>query len=175
MHNLAITLSATLLLAGCAAQAPSAPSATAIQTAAPASSPTVPSDPLSGLAAFTVADLQAASADAKAQTPPDVTAAQCYDYLAATIPTIKAPGANGTVGAVLLFQKTRDLANGATSVNGALKNLNLACAPLVIDVQTVVNKLLLIGAGTAATGGALAPFAGGLSAIGVALPIPLLP
>lgn len=163
-----------LLLAACAGQTVSPAATQTATTTAPAmSAPAAPSDPLSKLAAFTVADLQAASADAKAQTPPDVTAAQCWDYLAGVIPTFKAPGFNGTVGAFLVFQKTRDLANGATAANGALKSLNLACAPLVIDTQTVVNKLLLIGAGTAATGGALAPALPGLSALGATLPIPI--
>ena len=98
-------------------------------------------DPLAKLAAFTLADLQAADADAKAQMPPDVTASQCYDYLIAVIPTIKLPGFNPTVGAVLAFQRGRDLANGVTLANGQLKSLNLACAALVIDTQTTINRL----------------------------------
>ncbi len=156
-------LFAALLCASCAG-AP-APVVGPVPAPAPAS--------VAGLAAFTVADLQAASADAKAQTPPDVTAAQCYDFLASVVPTLQLPSGQQTVGAFVAFQKARDLANGATATNGALKNLNLACAPLVIDTQTVINKLLLLGAGVAATGGALAPFAGALPAIGGALPIPL--
>lgn len=127
-----------------------------------------PTDPLAKLAAFTVADLQAASADAKAQTPADVTASQCYDFLAATIPTIKLPnGQTQTVGAFAAFQKLRDLHNGTLNPKGILTSLNLACAPLVIDTQTVINKLLLMGAGTAATGGTLGPILGG---IGAAIP-----
>lgn len=119
-------------------------------------------NPIQSLAAFTLADLQAASADAHAQNPPDQTAYQCYDFLIAVIPTIQIPGGNKNVGAVLLFQQGRDLANGVTAANGALKNLNLACAPLVIDTQTTLNKLLLLGAGAAATGGAVAPIVGPL-------------
>lgn len=109
------------------------------------------------LSAFTVADLQAASLDAKAQNPPDVTAYQCYDFLAALVPTLKGPGPGDTVGVFVALQKARDLANGVTSSTGALKNLNLACAPLVIDTQTVVNRLLLVGAGTASAKAALGP------------------
>lgn len=107
-------------------------------------------DPLSQLSAFTLADLQAASADAHAQTPPDVTAYQCYDYLIALVPTITPPGQVPTMGAILIFQKNRDLANGLSTANSQLKSLNLACAPLVIDTQTLINRLALIGAGTAA-------------------------
>ena len=93
----------------------------------------VPSDPLAQLRAFTLADLTAASADAKAQTPPDITASQCYDFLAKNLPTLPSFAPGQTVGAVMAFQKLRDLQNGATSQNGFLKSLNLACAPLVID------------------------------------------
>lgn len=135
-----------LALAGCTATA---------TVSTPGTAPATQS-----LAQFTVADLAAASTDAKAQTPPDVTAAQCYDFLAAFIPTIQLPGSGQTVGAILAFQKGRDLVNGAGNVNGQLKSLNLACAPLVIDTQTTINKLLLIGAGIGATGGAAAPFVG---------------
>ena len=143
-------VAATLLALGACAQAP-AQTATAPVTGAPAATPApvTPSDPLTQLANFTLADLQAASADAKAQVPPDVTASQCYDYLIALIPTIKIPGGGNKVGAILLFQQARDLNAGLSGQKAALKNLNLACAPLVIDTQTTVNKLLLIGGGAA--------------------------
>lgn len=118
---------------------------------------TTPVANVQGLAQFTVADLQAASLDAKAQVPPDVTAYQCYDFLATVIPTIQIPGGGATVGAFVAFQKARDLANGVSGIQGQLKSLNLACAPLVIDTQTTVNKLLLLGVGVAGTGGILAP------------------
>jgi hypothetical protein len=168
---------AVLALASCAGTpapivgTPTAPAVASVATA-PAQAP---SDPIQKLAAFTVADLQAASADAKAQTPPDTTAAQCYDFLAVVVPTLRPASGQGTVGAFVAFQKARDLANGVTATNGVLKSLNLACAPLVIDTQTTINRLLLVSAGVAATGGALAPFAAGLPAIGAALPIPLAP
>ena len=174
--RIAILFSACLIAAACT----SAPPITSATTAppltgvtAPASTPAVVASPLQTLADFTITDLQAASADAKAQTPPDVTASQCYDFLIAVIPSLQPSAQSFTPGAVFAFQKARDLANGASGANGRLKNLNLACAPLVIDTQTVINKLLLLGAGIAGTGGALAPFSGGLGAIGAALPIPL--
>lgn len=172
MRNLVLCLA--LALSACAGQPTVAPSPMGTQVASVAPAALQPSpDPISQLAAFTVSDLQAASIDAKAQTPPDVTAGQCWDFLAGVIPTLKPNAGNIKLGAFIAFQKARDLANGATAANGVLKNLNLACAPLTIDTQTIINKLLLIGAGTAATGGALAPFAGGLGAIGASLPIPL--
>lgn len=131
-------------------------------------------DPLTGLRNFTIADLQAASADAKAQTPPDVTASQCYDFLAANLPTLPGVQPGQTVGAILAFQKARDVVNGATQQSGFLKALNLACAPLVNDVNLTLAKLGILAGGVAATGGAIAPVAAvGLPAIGAALPIPI--
>lgn len=163
-----------LALSACAGHLSVSPAPTGTITAsvAPAASQ-APVDPLSQLASFTISDLQAASADAKAQTPPDETAYRCYDFLAGVIPTLKPNVGNIKLGAFIAFQKARDLANGTTSNSGFLKSLNLACAPLVIDSQTVINKLLLLGAGTAATGGALGPLLPGLGAIGATLPIPL--
>jgi len=138
-----ISLLAAMFLASCAG------------TPAPVTGTTTgPVSGIQGLASFTVADLQAASADAHAQVPPDQTAYQCYDYLASVIPTIQLPAGMSTVGAFVAFQKARDVANGVSGIQGQLKTLNLACAPLVIDTQTTINKLLLLGAGAAATGGA---------------------
>jgi hypothetical protein len=154
-----------LALAGCAgAPAPGASvtvSSAGVSTTPPvASAPAAPSDPLAQLASFTMADLQAADADAKAQTPPDQTAYQCYDYLIAVLPQIKLPNGGSTVGAILAFQRGRDLANGLNASQGALKSLNLACAPLVIDAQTTLNKLLAVGGG---------------AAVGTGVGLPLLP
>jgi hypothetical protein len=170
-----------ILTASCAGQTTTLPTNVAVTPTSTSTIVTTPvsvsttnsNNPLTQLANFTVADLKAASVDAKAQTPPDVTAYQCYDFLVGLIPTIQAPGSNQTVGAVLAFQKLRDLNTGAVNSSGALKSLNLACAPLVIDTQTTINKLLLLSAGGAATAGSLGPFAGGIGAIGASLPIPI--
>lgn len=155
------SICAVSLLAACSSApkltlpVPIAPAA----AATPAPSPT-PSDPLTGLKQFTLSDLTAASADAHSNN--DQTAYQCYDYLIKVLPTLPSFTPGSTVGAVLAFQKVRDLQNGLVSVNGQLKQLNLACAPLVIDTQTTINKLILIGAGGAATGGAAAPLLGAI-------------
>jgi len=129
-------------------------------------------DPLTVLASFTVADLQAASDDAHANNDP-AHSWTCWDYLAGQVAALKPPSGQKTVGAFLAFQKARDLANGVQSATGALAGLNVACAAVVIDTQTTLNKLALLAAGTAATGGALAPFAPALPAIGATLPIAL--
>ena len=147
---------AVSLLAACSSApkltlpVPIAPAA----AATPAPSPT-PSDPLTGLKQFTLSDLTAASADAHSNN--DQTAYQCYDYLIKVLPTLPSFTPGSTVGAVLAFQKVRDLQNGLVSVNGQLKQLNLACAPLVNDVTITLTKLGLIAGGSIATGGAIAP------------------
>ncbi len=163
----ALNFSLSLLCAACAGQPATVagPGTSAVSVASA-------SNPLRTLADFTVADLQAASIDAKAQTPPDTAASQCYDYLASVVPTLKAPAADQP-GAFLAFQKARDLANGVTASDGLLKTLNLACAPLVIDTQTVVSRLLAVGAGVAAARAAAAPLAAALPAFGAVLPIPV--
>lgn len=160
-HKRIIAAMVALMALGACAQKPSATSTTA-----------APSDPISVLSSFTVADLQAASVDAHANNDP-AHSWTCWDYLAAQVSALKPAGTMPTVGAFLAFQKARDLANGVQSANGALAGLNVACAPVVIDTQSTLNKLALLAAGTAATGGALAPALGGLGALGPALPIPL--
>ena len=121
-------------------------------------------NPLAVLQQFTVADLQAALADAKAQTPPDTVAATCY---AALIPFVQSQVQNplpAGAGAFQALQKARDakayLAN-IQSPTGPLAGLNTACAPLVLDVQsTLVTLGISVGiianpAGAAATLGGL--------------------
>lgn len=158
MRNLVLPL---VLLCGACSSTPQVTSLTTSSsgvavTSTPAT-PSAPTDPLGKLAAFTLTDLKAASADAHAQTPPDQTAYQCYDYLIALIPTIQLPGGTQTVGAVMAFQRGRDINNGIGASSGMLKSLNLACAPLVIDTQTTLNKLVAVAGGSAALGGAIVP------------------
>lgn len=105
----------------------------------------VQQNPLIVLQHFTVADLQAALADAKAQTPPDNLAANCYSAL---IPFVQSQVQNPLPAGAGIFQalqKARDakayLANIA-SPTGPLAGLNTACAPLVLDTQ---NTLLALG------------------------------
>lgn len=103
---------------------------------------------LQGLQQFAMMDIQAALADAQAQTPPDAIAATCYQELisllggpiAATVPNI--------VGIFSTFQKARDIANVASTLNsnsGPMAQLNIACAPLVVSTQTTLIRLGVIG------------------------------
>jgi len=102
-------------------------------------------NPLIVVRQFTIADLQAALADAQAQTPPDTVAANCYTAL---IPFVQTQAQNplpAGAGVFQALQKARDakayLAN-IQSPTGPLASLNIACAPLVLDVQ---NTLVTLG------------------------------
>lgn len=105
----------------------------------------VQQNPLIVVRQFTVADLQAALADAQSQSPPDTVAANCY---AALIPFVQSQAQNplpAGAGVFQALQKARDakayLAN-IQSPTGPLASLNIACAPLVLDVQ---NTLVTLG------------------------------
>ena len=116
--------------------------------AAPSTKPTVTQaqqNPLIVVRQFTIADLQAALADAQAQTPPDIVAVNCYTAL---IPFVQSQAQNplpAGAGVFQALQKARDakayLAN-IQSPTGPLASLNIACAPLVLDVQ---NTLVTLG------------------------------
>ena len=115
--------------------------------------------------AFTVSDLQAALADAQAQTPPDTVSASCYSAL---IPIVQSNVANplpAGLGGFQALQKARDLQNliaNINSPNGPLAPLVTACAPLILSVQNVLVGLGLkagLVAGVAASGGVALPIA----------------
>jgi hypothetical protein len=150
--RLSLFAALAFVLAACAGQTPqvSVQSPVVVTPGATVAAPAAPQSQLAQLQAFTLADLKAANADALAQSPPDVTSSQCYSFLIGFIPTLPSAQQGQTVGAVMAFQKLRDLKNGVTNSGGALKSLNLACAPLVIDVQSTVNLLALQIGGTAA-------------------------
>ncbi len=102
-------------------------------------------NPLIVVRQFTIADLQSALADAQAQTPPDTVAVNCYSAL---IPFVQSQAQNplpAGAGVFQALQKARDakayLAN-IQSPTGPLASLNIACAPLVLDVQ---NTLVTLG------------------------------
>lgn len=114
------------------------------------------SNPLMVLQTFTVTDLQAALADAQAQTPPDQAAVNCYSAL---IPLVQSGVSNPLptgLGVFQLLQKGRDakalLAN-IQSPSGPLAAINIACAPLLMDAQAVLIQLGIVGGTVAATGG----------------------
>jgi hypothetical protein len=134
-------------------------------------------NPLIVLQQFTIADLQAALADATAQTPPDTVAAACYTAL---IPFVQSQVQNplpAGAGAFQALQKARDakayLAN-IQSPTGPLASLNTACAPLVLDVQNTLVTLGLSVGVIANPAGAAATLGGLPAAIGAFLALPRL-
>lgn len=134
-------------------------------------------NPLAVLQQFTVADLQAALADAKAQTPPDTVAANCY---AALIPFVQSQVQNplpSGAGAFQALQKARDakayLAN-IQSPTGPLAGLNIACAPLVLDVQNTLVTLGISVGVIANPAGAATTLAGLPAAVAAFLNLPRL-
>lgn len=141
------------------------------------SAATVQANPLALLQQFTTTDLQAAIADANAQTPPDTVAAGCYTALLSVVNSGVANPLPASPGAFQLLQKARDakalLANLQSS-NGPLSNLNTACAPIVLDAQ---NTLVMLGvsAGLVANpAGASVALAGLPAAVAAFLALPKL-
>jgi hypothetical protein len=133
----------------------------------------VQQNPLLLLQTFTVTDLQAALADANAQTPPDIDAAACYTALLPIIQSNLANPLPAGPGVFQALQKARDakafIAN-LQSPTGPLSALNRACAPLVMDVNAT---LLALGVSTgivAGTGGLAIPALPGLSGLLAILP-----
>lgn len=135
----AALLALALGIGGC--QPPPAASTTA---AAGATAPASPTKGLAGIAQtlqkFTVADLQAADADAKVHG--DTVAATCYEAL---VPIVQSqasplPGA-APAGAVTAFQQARDGLNAVEGIPSALKGLNVPCGPLVVDAEQTLIQL----------------------------------
>jgi hypothetical protein len=105
----------------------------------------VQQNPLALLAQFTIGDLQAALADANAQTPPDTAAAACYAALLTVVQSKVADPLPSGPGIFQALQKARDakaLIANLQSPTGPLSALNNSCAPLVMDAQ---NTLLALG------------------------------
>jgi len=102
-------------------------------------------NPLLLLQTFTETDLNAALADAQAQTPPDAPAVTCYTAVLAIVKTNVANPLPTTAGAFSALQKARDakaMIGSLQAPNGPLAVLNNACAPLVMDAQ---NTLIALG------------------------------
>lgn len=137
MRNILVALFLALGVAACTQTLPAGPAGQAS------------ADPLGDIAKFTIADLQAADADAVAHN--DVLSHACYPALIKFVGELQTQGSNLTVsGAFSAFQKARDLRR---SVQGGIPDyLKLGCAPLVQDEVTLLVKLGAIGAGSSVLG-----------------------
>ena len=132
-------------------------------------------NPLALLQQFTVADLQAAIADAQQQNPADSVAIGCYTAIMALVQTNVANPLPAGPGLFQAVQKARDaksaLAN-LTSPTGPLQGLNNACAAIVMDAQSTLLALgVTVGLVANPVGGtaALAGLPAGIAAF-LALP-----
>ena len=143
-----------------------APSRSAVRSSsppassAPLSATQVQENPLLLIKNFTVSDLQAALADANAQTPPDTAAAACYSALLTVVQSNVASPLPAGPGLFQALQKARDakaLIANLQSPTGPLSALNTACAPLVLDAQ---STLLGLGVGVGLVASPVAPAAG---------------
>lgn len=149
LKPLRAALSAALLaawLGGCALINPAAaPSSTSSNPPATAAS----SNPLQTLASFTLADLQAADAMAKANK--DTVADQCFAYLITQVPAAQAQlgsvAPSNVAGAFSAFEAGRTVVTNVQGfVNGVPTGLNTACAPLVLDAGgTLVGLAAKLG------------------------------
>ena len=175
---LALALLATPAFAQSSRVGGAVPLPKARPTTAPATSQLtsaqVQQNPFALLQQFSAADLTAALADANAQTPPDTTSAQCYTALLALVNSpLNSPLPAGP-GAFQLLQKARDMKQFLASIqapNGPLSQLNLACAPLIMDVNATLLGLGVQTGIVAASGGVALPALPALSSLLTLLPI----
>jgi len=134
-------------------------------------------NPLLLIQQFSAADLNAAIADANAQTPPDTVAAGCYQAILAVV---NSPASNPLptgVGVFQALQKARDakaLVANLQSPTGPLATINNACAAVVLDAQnTLITLGVSVGLITNPAAGAVA-LAGLPAAIATFLNLPKL-
>lgn len=90
------------------------------------------------LASLTVADLQAADVDAKAHG--DAVASMCYEAVIPMIQVANSPVA--PVGAVSAFQDLRDGVATSSGAQALLKQLEVPCGPLAVDVNLSLVDLI---------------------------------
>ncbi len=106
--------------------------------------------------AFSIADLKAADADAKAHS--DTVASMCYEAVIPLIEKVQATPLTAPVGLVSAFQDLRDAKGLSNSSQTLLKQLEIPCGPLAADVNMDLVRLISKFAGAAVPGlGALLP------------------
>jgi hypothetical protein len=110
-----------------------------------------PVHPLAALQTFTIEDLQAALADANAQTPPDARHAQCWQALIDFVQTRPVNPANfvpNKLGAAQALQKWFNTQGGTKSL--LPDSLVQACALTMSDLRVDTAKLaVMLGVGVA--------------------------
>lgn len=100
-------------------------------------------NPLTSLQNFTLADLNAAAADAAAQNPPDTRHGQCWTALATVVQAIQPGGILPSgLGVAQLAQKAFDLQSTFQGHQAWKDTLATACALTVADLATDLNTLI---------------------------------
>ncbi len=107
--------------------------------------------------AFSIADLEAANADAKAHG--DVVASMCYEAVIPLVQKAVATPLTAPIGLVSGFQEIRDGVNLAQSSKGfgIVKQLEVPCGPLAVDVGMNLAQLVKKFSGAAVPGLGLLP------------------
>jgi hypothetical protein len=114
----------------------------------PSATPPAPVDVITRIRTIALADLEQATAEAKAMN--DTIAAQCYDAWIAFVQARQgAAPASDTPGVVTAFQRARDFVNALRPGSG----IKTACAPLAEEMKQDVLGLL----GKVATGALTIP------------------
>ena len=110
--------------------------------------PRPPANLIEQIRAVALADLQAASTEAKAMN--DAVAAQCYDaWIAFAEARQTTLGSGASPGVVTTFQRARDFVNAIRPGSG----IKVACAPLAEELkQDVIGLLGKIAAGGLSVG-----------------------
>lgn len=120
-------------------------------------------NPLAVLQQLSVTDLQAALADAQANN--DATTIPCWTALLAGVQAQQAAAPALPSGVFSAIQKARDLKIQAANLlapNGPLANLNVACAPLLMDANSTLAAFGIATGVVVGTGGIAIPALPGL-------------
>ncbi len=172
-HKVRVAAAATGPTVAVAANASPVAPATSAPAAGQLSATQVQQNPLLLIKNFAVSDLQAALADANAQTPPDTSAAACYTALIAVVQSNVANPLPAGPGLFQALQKARDakaLIANLQSPTGPLSSLNTACAPLVMDANATLLALGVTTGLVVGTGGIAIPALPGLAGLLAILP-----
>lgn len=110
-------------------------------------------DPLKVIHSLALEDVQSALLDARAHN--DRVAAMCYAKLIEVIDEASLDSA-GPAGVVSAFQRARDVAQQATD-GFVPQDVNISCAPLVLDAQQTLVRLAAVFGGRAALNGIMVP------------------
>ena len=110
---------------------------------------------LQSVGGLTITDLQAADVDAKAHN--DTIASTCYEAVIPLVQKAQSTSLKAPVGLVSGFQNLRDGISATQGAQGLIKQLEVPCGPLAVDVNLTLAQLIAqfapAAAATAVSGG----------------------